>query len=42
MVTELQNATADSQVTPAINSYQPTAALTTQQPVIDLLSAFHH
>jgi len=29
-------------VTPAINDYHLTSQLTNQQPVIDLLSAFHH
>ncbi|MGH3256286.1 MAG: hypothetical protein ACRDOU_12990 [Streptosporangiaceae bacterium] len=42
MVSELQIATEDSQVTPAFGGYQPTTNLTNQQPVIDLLSAFHH
>jgi len=43
MVTELQNASDEgSQMTPAINDYQLPAEMTSQQPVIDLLSAFHH
>jgi hypothetical protein len=43
MVKELQIAADEnSQVTPAINDYHLTAQLTNQQPVIDLLSAFHH
>lgn len=43
MVAELQvAANEDSQVTPSINEYSLPAELTNQQPVIDLLSAFHH
>lgn len=43
MVKELRIAADEnSQVTPAINEYQLPAQLTNQQPVIDLLSAFHH
>ena len=43
IVAELEIASdEDSQVTPAINDYQLPADLIDQQPVIDLLSAFHH
>jgi hypothetical protein len=43
MVSELEIASDEgSQVTPAINSYSLPAELTSQQPVIDLLSAYHH
>ena len=43
MMAELEIASnEESQVTPAINDYQPPSELTNQQPFIDLLSAFHH
>jgi hypothetical protein len=39
---ELEEAAeADQQLTPSLGGFQP-AELTSQQPVIDLLSAFHH
>jgi hypothetical protein len=42
LVSILQTAVEGSQVTPGINGSQSSADLTNSQPVIDLLSAFHH
>ncbi len=43
LVSVLQNAVGEgSQVTPGINDSQTPSELTSQQPVIDLLSVFHH
>jgi hypothetical protein len=42
MVTELQIASEEDPLTPALSNYDQPTDLTSQQPVIDLMSEFHH
>lgn len=42
LVSILQNAVSESDVTPGINDSQLSAELTSQQPIIHLLDVFHH